>query len=537
MFRSIRWNFLSWLFLVLVLGLGGFGGTLYYLVRRSTLNEVDAELEGAAEVLAAKVRRRPPSRGGGPGPGPRRYEAFQDAGQTSVRGSEGDPECEPEDDPESAAGDSRRERTPYDRPPPIPGRPSEHRGRDGRDSADSLALPEPFLERFESGFDQAFYFAVWRPDGSLLKETHLPEGVTCPAANAVEATRSIQDRGSFREIVLVDPRKAVVLVGQSVELQRAELRRLTGFLLGAGGAVLAIGLVGAWFIAKRTIRPIEVITATAESISGADLSRRIDLQSTESELGKLAGVLNTTFDRLEEAFERQARFTADASHELRTPVAVILTQTTMAQRKERSSAEYKEVIAACHTAAKRMKRLVDGLLTLARNDAGTFELQKTEVDLRQVVEECLDLLQPLAAERGVTLRRELDAASVDGDAERLVQVVMNLVTNAVHYNRPEGDVLASLKTEAGSVVLAVTDTGVGIAPEHVPHVFERFFRADAARSSRDGGTGLGLAITKAIVEAHGGTVSCESESGKGSAFTVRLPAAADRDGDDPALER
>jgi heavy metal sensor kinase len=307
--------------------------------------------------------------------------------------------------------------------------------------------------------------------------------------------------------------------------RRAELERLAVFLIAAGGIMLTIGLVGAWFIAKRAIRPIELITATAESISIEDLARRIDIESTQSELGKLAMVLNSMFDRLERAFERQAKFTADASHELRTPVAVVLAQTTRARRKKRSSAEYERIIDACHVAAIRMKSLVNGLLMLARIDAGSFALESSEVDLTEVVEECLELLQPLATEREVSIQKELEAVKTKGDAERLAQVVSNLITNAIRYNRPGGNVCVGLRAQEDRVVLTVEDTGTGIAAEYVPRVFDRFFRVDSARSRSDGGSGLGLAITRAIVEAHGGTITCTSQLGKGSLFEVRLNGA------------
>ena len=540
-FRSIRWNFLTWLFIVQALGLGGFGGALYYLTRSAKLDEVDGDIEAAGELLAAWLRRPPPPprRGpggpgpgpaGGPGPGPffgpdpRKPDPWRgpppDAG-SDLPGNSGDVASS------SSAGVDFPRRRP-DAPPR--GRPpgdsrGESRGGEWREPG-NLELPESLERRFLPDQPGAF-FAVWRSDGSLLRQIHLPEATARPAAPEPPRDRYFRDRGDLREIVLVTSRGSTILVGQSIASTQAELWRLKSYLEGAGGAVLALGLVGAWFIARRAIRPIEIITATAESISASDLSRRIDLSSTGRELGKLAVVLNRAFDRLQEAFERQARFTADASHELRTPLAVILTQTGAARRRERSVDDYKETIRACEAAARRMKSLVEGLLTLARDDAGDFRLERAEVDLRQIADECLDLLQPLAAERTIEIRRDLDAVRVDGDAQRLAQVVTNLATNAVLYNRPGGEVAVSLRPAGSETVLIFRDTGCGIAAENIPRIFDRFFRVDSARSSKDGGTGLGLAITKAIVEAHGGRISCASEIGKGSAFEVRLPLRAE----------
>ena len=253
------------------------------------------------------------------------------------------------------------------------------------------------------------------------------------------------------------------------------------------------------------------------------LSRRLQSRSKERELEKLAEVLNRTFDRLQEAFEKQRRFIADASHELRTPVSAILAQMELARRKDRTAAEYREAIESSHSAAKRLRDIVDGLLTLARSNADGLPLEVGEVDLGEIVGECLDLVEPLAAEKTVTIHRELADIGIEGDPLRLAQVVTNLATNAIRYNRPGGEVRVSLREDGTNAVLTVADSGLGIPPEAIPCVFDRFFRVDPARSSREGGIGLGLAIAKAIVDAHGGTIGCTSEADRGSTCTVRLP--------------
>jgi heavy metal sensor kinase len=287
--------------------------------------------------------------------------------------------------------------------------------------------------------------------------------------------------------------------------------------------VLAIGLVGGWLLVRRALRPIQAISDAAEHISASSLSRRIDVSSTESELGQLARVLNSTFDRLQAAFEQQAQFTADASHELRTPVSVILAQTGTARRRERTPEEYCQVVDACFSAAERMKVLIEGLLTLARSDSGDLGLEAENFDLKKTVEESVTLLEPFAAERGVVVETELQRVLMEGDPDRLSQVVTNLLSNAIRYNREGGRVGLQLEEDATQALLRFSDTGIGISTDDLPHVFDRFYRVDAARSSTRAGTGLGLAISKAIVEAHGGAVSCESVLDEGSVFTVRLP--------------
>ena len=241
-------------------------------------------------------------------------------------------------------------------------------------------------------------------------------------------------------------------------------------------------------------------------------------------------MLNNMLDRLEDAFEQQKRFTADASHELRTPLAVICSQTELALARERSTGEYRQALSTCASAAQRMRSLVNGLLTLARADAGMLQLDPAPFDLRICVEECARMVQPLAEERGITidldLTDDLDDIEWTGDVQRIAQVVTNLLSNAIRYNRDSGKVRVSLRQEDGEIVLTVSDTGIGIPHDDLSSIFKRFYRVDKARSREVGGTGLGLAISQSLVAAHGGIIECQSELGRGSTFTVRLPAPA-----------
>ena len=179
----------------------------------------------------------------------------------------------------------------------------------------------------------------------------------------------------------------------------------------------------------------------------------------------------------------------------------------------------------CLRASGRMKDLVDSLLLLAGADAGRLPLVRSQFDLRDTIEECVDMMAPLAAKRGLTLDSDLQPAEIEADPSRIAQVASNLLTNAIRYNRDGGRVHVTVAAMHGAAVLTVSDTGVGIPEESQPHVFERFYRVDKARSREEGGSGLGLAICRSIVEAHGGTIACESQPGQGSTFTVRLPMA------------
>jgi two-component system, OmpR family, sensor kinase len=289
-----------------------------------------------------------------------------------------------------------------------------------------------------------------------------------------------------------------------------------------GIEILISGLVGGWFFVWLALRPIENISAAAVKISAGDLSQRINVAEAESELGQLAAVLNSTFARLESAFAQQQQFTSDAAHELRTPVSVMLTQAQTALNRERTAPEYRETVETCQRAAQRMRRLIESLLALARLDAGQEQMKRLRFDFSKIISDCIEMLKPMAEERGVKIISELSALEITGDSERLAQVVTNLLTNAIQYNLPDGEVRVKLESQSGMAILTVSDTGQGISPEDLSRVFERFYRADKSRST--GGNGLGLAISKAVVEAHGGGIEVFSELDRGTIFTVRLVA-------------
>ncbi len=355
-----------------------------------------------------------------------------------------------------------------------------------------------------------YYYVVYAGSGPVSSRPDWP-GPARPEAPCV------REREGWREIAVAGPPGVVVLVGRRLQYP---MNRIRGIMVGvvAGGAIiLLVALQGGSWLAARTLVPIARMTETAAAVA-TDLSKRIDERAAAEELAALARTLNEAFARLEAAFERQTRFTADASHELRTPLSIVMTQIELALRKERTPAEYRETLETCLRAAHRMKGVIEGLLTLARADAKDVNLAREKVDLRAVVEETVAMLRPMAAERNVTLSVTTEPAEVVGDRDRLREVVTNLVTNAIRYNRDNGTVEVALR----GGVLTVRDTGLGIPEKDRPHVFERFYRADKARSRELGGTGLGLAIAKWIVEAHGGSIAFESREGEGTTFTVRF---------------
>ncbi|MFG0318489.1 MAG: sensor histidine kinase, partial [Planctomycetota bacterium JB042] len=333
-----------------------------------------------------------------------------------------------------------------------------------------------------------------------------------------------RDRPPRREATRRGADGLTVLVGASTASMAAAHREFLLSLAGAGAVVLALALAGGWLLAGRVLAPIHRMSQAAAGISEADPTRRLDVGRTETELGTLAATLNDAFDRMHEAVERRTRFTADASHELRTPVSVVLATAEQALARPRAADEYEEALETVRRAARRMKHLVDDLLTLTRADAGDLPLARDPVDLAEVSRDVLDLVRPLAAEAEVTL--SLDGATgvvVPGDRDRLRDALTNLVRNAIRYNRPGGRVTVSVRNGGEDAAIAVEDTGIGIAREHRGRLFERFTRLDEARSRRDGGAGLGLAIAASIVDGHGGAIDVDSTPGVGSTFTITLP--------------
>ena len=333
----------------------------------------------------------------------------------------------------------------------------------------------------------------------------------------------VRARGLLREAYHSADYGDFALVGRSFAEEQAKLTGFAWRLALGGVAIFAIAIIIGWWLVTRALRPIHDISTAAAKIAGGDLSRRINARETDSELDQLAEVLNSTFARLEAAFARQQRFTSDAAHELRTPVTVIVTHVQTSLATPGLTDEHREALEACERAAQRMRRLIESLLHLARLDAGEDATKPERLDLAAVTTDCVTSIRTIAAERKITLVTELVATEITGDPGRLQQVITNLVANAIHHGREGGEVRIGVHTEANHAVLVVADNGPGIPAAHLPHLFERFYRVDKARTTAAGRTGLGLAIAKAIVDAHSGTIEIASIVGEGTTATVRLP--------------
>ena len=317
---------------------------------------------------------------------------------------------------------------------------------------------------------------------------------------------------------------SLVQVGMSRENVYATQRR---FLL-ALAAVLPIALLlaggGGWMLARRALRPVDRMTETARRISAEHLTGRVVETGAGDELDRLGQTLNAMLGRLDAAFQEMRQFTADASHELQTPLTILKGEMEVALRSPRSPEEYQRILKSALEEIDRIARLVDGLLLLARADAGVLRMDRRPADLAQLVEEVYGQTRILAEARSVNLRLgPVDPISVQGDYAHLRRLLLNLVDNAVKYTPPGGHVTISLQPSGGWASIRVGDTGMGIPPEDQARIFQRFYRSAEARSRGEGGAGLGLCIARSIAEAHGGRIEVESATGRGSTFTVLLP--------------
>lgn len=343
-----------------------------------------------------------------------------------------------------------------------------------------------------------------------------------PRSVAVQTPHNVRLRVYSMPILMSGRPMGAIQVAESLaDLDGALAVVRRALLLGSLSTLLLAALGGA-ILSRAALDPIKAITETAQQITKTqDLGRRIPLSDPNDELGRLVTTINDMLARLEEMFQAQQRLVADVSHDLRTPLTTIQGNLDLLRR---GAAHDPEMLAECLKAISdetaRMRRMITDLLLLAQADAGLkLQLQPVEVDT--LLLDIYRQAQMMASGVSVRLGAE-DQAMVMGDSDRLRQLLLNLVDNGLKYTAAGGEVRLTLQREAGWVKVGVMDTGIGIGPEDLPHVFERFYRADRSRTS-SGGSGLGLAIARWIAEAHGGRLEVESQVGKGTSFTLWLP--------------
>lgn len=383
---------------------------------------------------------------------------------------------------------------------------------------------------------------VYAKDGSVIAKTprqSLPETQLQSRAqsalasggayfDAREPGNGSPRRGYADQVQLGDqanPVPVAVVVTESTGPLELTLRRLLGALVAGVILVMAVAGALAWVVVGRTLRPVGALSSTAREISDQELHRRVDVPTPDDEVGELKATFNQLLARLERSFQGLRRFTADASHELRSPLALIRTEVEVALTRARGADDYQRVLRNVQDEVEHMSRVIDQLLILAQADAGNLNLMRAEVDVADFVEETAARWQPVAESRGVTLEVDAPATGVvEGDPVLLRTVIDNLVDNAIRYSPTLAPVTLTARRSDGEWLVEVADRGPGVPHDMRERIFERFARADSVRKRRGGGVGLGLALSAAVVEAHGGSLELAEEASAGALFRIHLPA-------------
>lgn len=324
----------------------------------------------------------------------------------------------------------------------------------------------------------------------------------------------------------------VIVIARSLHDQNEALEHARDAFCVAVPLALLVASLGGYFLARKSLAPVVAMGARAARIGASNLSERLPVSNARNELGRLALVFNELLSRLDLSFEQQRRFMADASHELRTPVAIVCGESEVAlSQSVRSEEAYRESLSILNDEGRRLTRIVEDLFTLTRADAGQYRFAPINFYLDETVGECVRAVRSLASQHGLELehRQTVGELLFRGDEELIRRLVLNLLDNAIKYTPSGGHVLVELESAPSSHTIRITDTGTGIPAEAQPHVFERFYRADKARTrdggARGSGAGLGLSIASWVAEMHGGTLKLERSDNSGTTFIVSLPAS------------
>lgn len=384
------------------------------------------------------------------------------------------------------------------------------------------------------------YLAVFTSTGypvyvsDSLKQDGFPTSST-PRGAKLAARFSFEDRviqgkplRFFRSSVDTHGYTFVAVMGTPIKEVLATLNTFRNYLLWLAPVVLFASAGGGYWLSSRALAPVDALTRTARNIGGYNLGSRLEQLDTGDELERLSNTLNDMLDRIEKAFLQITQFTSDASHELRTPISLIRTEAEVVLRRPRDADAYRTALQHILRETERTSVLIEDLLALARADSGRASLRSQPVELTELLRDCMQEWQPLAAEAGheLTLHpHEPAQVWVMADAADLRRALTILLDNAMKYTPAPGDVGVSLEHRDQLAVVSVADTGIGIPAAEQSKIFERFYRVDPARGRAVGGAGLGLAIALWIVERHGGSIIVESEANKGATFSVQIPVS------------
>ncbi len=367
---------------------------------------------------------------------------------------------------------------------------------------------------------------VWMR-GDRVRDRGLPPPSRTPEKGREVFDRfSVPDQGRFRMVSRFSDRYTVPLliqVATSVDENDKQLGELMAILLLVGPLAVGCTLGGGYVLARQALAPVDRMAATADEITANQLDRRLHEPNPNDEFGRLAFTINGMIARLQRSFEEVRRFTADAAHELRTPLAILRNEAEVALRIPRESEQYRDCLENMLEEIDHLSRLSEALLFLFREDAGLGAHTGDVLNLDQIVRAVADDIRVVATEQNLELTVDtLPPCTVLGNAEQLRRLLFNLLDNAIKFTPEGGSIGIRVECQKGQAKVIVSDTGIGIASEHLPRIFDRFYRVDSARSRRTGGNGLGLSICKSIAEAHQGTIEVASQPGKGTQVTLTL---------------
>lgn len=349
------------------------------------------------------------------------------------------------------------------------------------------------------------------PDGSISQTTVSERGWPVRVAS-----KQVTVNGTELTVHVVEPLRDLL----------SSLDQLTLYFAALVPIALLLTATAGYWISRRALAPVEQIRREADAIDPTDLTARLHVPRIDDELGRLVRTLNSMLSRIEAGFRSVEQFTADASHELRAPLAFMITAGDVSLRRPRTQEELTDVLGKVIAEARRMSKLVEGLLALARGDAQQLAFTQEHVDLTAMLAEVTEKLEPAAAEKGLVVIATVPHESiyVDGVASDLHRLFLILLDNAIKYT-DDGEIELTLSVEHAEVSVTVSDAGIGIEPASLPHIFDRFWRADKVRSRAEGGVGLGLSLAAQIVQRHHGSIAVDSALGEGTSFTVKLPTS------------
>lgn len=381
------------------------------------------------------------------------------------------------------------------------------------------------------GVDDKFVVYLVAPDGTLWEQIGGDEHAPPPTAIPAGFTSQLSDGEPWRILsrqVTIGQITGSVQVLQELETIKNALISLQQQIGLAIPLALVLAGVGGYFLSIRALNPINQITQTARAITAEDLNRRLDYPGPADEIGRLAATFDEMLNRLQMAFERERRFTGDAAHELRTPLAALKGRIGVTLSQPRASDQYVSTLQSMEEQVDRLSRLSNDLLFMARLDQGEIKREQESIKVVDFLGAVVDIIRPLAAAKSIRIIEIIPPHStIVGDLDLLIRLFLNLLDNAVKYTPPQGEVRIEVTEQRQQVQIAISDSGPGIDETHLAHLFERFYRVEGSRVRRlgqngKGGVGLGLAIAREIARAHGGTITVQSEVNHGSTFMVHL---------------